>query len=199
MSHPIPTDSTSESFLRTSLPRLQELSRNVWWSWTPVAHQLFEVLDQTLWRLTHHNPVKQLQEIKPDRLAQLAEDIVFRRQYAAAIKASDDYMEARDHWFGTQHLHWAHSPIAYFSAEFGLHNSVPIYSGGLGVLAGDHLKEANDLGIPLVGVSFMHSQAYFRQVIGPDGWQEAVYEQFNRHASPIEPASHPRVNSVGLL
>ena len=188
MTHIPKTRSKYETFLHDSLPRLRELSNNLWWSWTPKSRRLFEVLDQTLWRLTHHNPVKQLQEVKPDRLQQLAEDIVFRRRYVEALKTFDEYMAAQDHWFGTKYSALAHSPIAYFSAEFGLHNSVPIYSGGLGILAGDHLKEASDLGIPLVGVSFMYGQAYFRQVIGSDGWQEAVYEYLDREASPIQPA-----------
>ena len=172
-------------------PRLTELSMNLWWSWTPVARHLFESLDQTLWRDTHHNPVKQLQEVKPERLASLVKNVVFTRQYEAAVKAYDEYMTRTDHWFGSRFPHIANAPIAYFSAEFGLHNSIPIYSGGLGVLAGDHLKEASDLGIPLVGMSFMYSQAYFRQVIGPDGWQQAVHDRFDRHASAIQPALLP--------
>lgn len=174
-----------------SLARLQDLASNLWWSWTPQARQVFEALDQTLWRHTQHNPIKQLQEVKPDRLAKLSEDIVFVRHYTAALKAFDEYLAATDHWFGRHYPHLVNSPIAYFSAEFGLHNSVPIYSGGLGILAGDHLKEASDLGIPLVGVSFMYSQSYFRQIVGPDGWQEAVYESFNREESPIQPALTP--------
>jgi len=175
----------------THFSRLTELSMNLWWSWTPVGRQVFENLDQTLWRHTHHNPVKQLQDLKPERLAHLTQDVVFTRQYEAAVKAFDEYMTKTDHWFGTHFPHVGNTPIGYFSAEFGLHNSVPIYSGGLGVLAGDHLKEASDLGIPLVGVSFMYSQAYFRQVIGADGWQEAVNERFDRSSSAIQPAILP--------
>lgn len=171
--------------------RLHELSMNVWWSWTPAARQVFENLDQTVWRQTHHNPVKQLQEISPEQLESLSRDVVFTRQYEAAVKAYDAYMNQTDHWFGVHFPHVADAPIGYFSAEFGLHNSIPIYSGGLGVLAGDHLKEASDLGIPLVGVSFMYSQAYFRQVIGPDGWQEAVNDRFDRDSSAIQPAVLP--------
>ena len=171
--------------------RLHELSMNIWWSWTPVVRQVFQSLDQTLWRQTHHNPVKLLQEITPERLSNLTQDVVLTRQYQAAVKAYDDYMSKTDHWFGSRFPHVATAPIAYFSAEFGLHNSIPIYSGGLGVLAGDHLKEASDLGIPLVAVSFMYSQAYFRQVIGPDGWQEAINERFDRNASAIQSALLP--------
>ncbi len=175
----------------THFPRLHELSMNVWWSWTPVVRQVFESLDQTLWRQTHHNPVKLLQEVKPERLAALSQDVIFTRKYEAAVKAYDEYMTKTDHWFGLNFPQVANAPIGYFSAEFGLHNSIPIYSGGLGVLAGDHLKEASDLGIPLVGMSFMYSQAYFRQVIGSDGWQEAINERFDRTSSAIQPALLP--------
>ena len=177
--------------LPREIQRLHDLALNVWWSWTPQARELFEQFDPTLWRLTHHNPIKQLQEASPDHLAALSHNALFLRQYQAAVKAHDDYMSATDHWFGVNFPHLQHLVIAYFSAEFGLHNSVPIYSGGLGILAGDHLKEASDLGIPIVGMGFMYSQAYFRQVVNPDGWQEALYEPFDRSASPIRPALTP--------
>ena len=181
--------------MSTSLPpellRLNDLAHNIWWSWTPAARELFEQFDQTLWRLTQHNPVKQLQEVKPDRVASLSRNVVFLRQYQAAVKAHDEYMTSTDHWFGTQYPQLRRLVVAYFSAEFGLHSSMPLYSGGLGVLAGDHLKEASDLGVPIVGIGFMYNHAYFRQVVNPDGWQEAVYEPFDPTASPIRPALTP--------
>lgn len=180
---------------RVSLPgdlnRLSELAHNLWWSWKPEARQLFETIDPTLWRLSHHNPVKLLQDCKPDRLASLNEDPVFVRQYSAVLKAFDQYMTGGDTWFIRQYPTAGRPTIAYFSAEFGLHNSVPIYSGGLGILAGDHCKEASDLGIPLVGLGFMYPQGYFHQRITPDGWQEAHYEPFNQLESPITPALTP--------
>ena len=156
-----------------------------------MARELFEHFDQTLWRLTQHNPVKQLQAATPERLAVLSRDVLFLRQYQAAVKAHDDYMASTDHWYAKQYPQLQHGVIGYFSAEFGLHSSIPLYSGGLGVLAGDHLKEASDLGIPIVGVGFMYSHAYFRQVVNADGWQEAVYEPFDQSASPIRPALIP--------
>jgi len=177
--------------LPREIQRLNDLAHNVWWSWTPLARELFEQFDPALWRLTHHNPIKQLQEASPDHLTALSRNALFLRQYEAAVKAYDDYMSATDHWFGVKFPHLQHLVIAYFSAEFGLHISVPIYSGGLGILAGDHLKEASDLGIPIVGMGFMYSHAYFRQVVNPDGWQEAVYEPFDRSASPIRPSMTP--------
>lgn len=171
----------------SNLQRLPDLAMNLWWSWTPIARELFEHLDPTLWRLTHHNPVRELQMVSQERLDLVSRDAVFLRLYHAAVKAFDEYMAATDHWFGRTYPAFQDHRIAYFSAEFGLHNSLPLYSGGLGILAGDHLKEASDLGVPLVGIGFMYSQAYFRQVVNADGWQVAVYDPFDRQASPIQP------------
>ncbi|HJU05353.1 MAG TPA: alpha-glucan family phosphorylase [Nitrospiraceae bacterium] len=177
--------------LQGGLNRLQELANNLWWSWKPEARVLFETIDPTLWGLSNHNPVKLLQDLKPERLAALAQDQVFIRQYSAVLKAYDQYMASQGTWFMSQYPDLGNRSIAYFSAEFGLHNSVPIYSGGLGILAGDHCKEASDLGIPIAGVGFMYPQGYFRQRITPDGWQEAHYEPFNRLESPINQALTP--------
>lgn len=181
----------SPTRLPTSLARLAELSQNLWWSWTLEARQLFETIDPTLWFLTHHNPVKLLADVKPERLAHLAEDPSYLRQYSAVMKLFDEYRANGRSWFSTQHAASIKNVIAYFSAEFGLHTSIPIYSGGLGILAGDHCKEASDLGVPLVGIGFMYPQGYFRQRITPEGWQEAAYAPFNREDSPIRPALTP--------
>jgi len=181
----------SSGHLPQNLSRLSELAQNLWWSWTPEARQLFEAIDPTLWFLTHHNPVKLLADVKPDRLVRLAEDPSFLRQYSAVFRLFDEYRANKKSWFGTQHADLTKSTIAYFSAEFGLHTSVPIYSGGLGILAGDHCKEASDLGLPLVGIGFMYPQGYFRQRITAEGWQEAAYSPFNREDSPIHPAQTP--------
>lgn len=170
---------------------LSELAHNLWWSWSPEGRSVFSHFDPTLWRLTHHDPMRQLQEIDPSRLEMLRQDMVFLRLYHAAMKAFHAYMGAKDHWFGTTYPQLQGSTIAYFSAEFGLHRSVPLYSGGLGILAGDHLKEASDLGIPLVAVGFMYNQAYFRQVIDAEGWQEAVYDSVDQMVMPIDLARTP--------
>jgi starch phosphorylase len=180
--------SQSTSKIPPSLSRLTELSQNLWWSWTLEARQLFEAIDPTLWVLTHHNPVKLLADVKPKRLAKLADDPSYLRQYSAVFKLFDEYKANGQSWFSTQHKSATKNQIAYFSAEFGLHTSIPIYSGGLGILAGDHCKEASDLGVPLVGVGFMYPQGYFRQRITPEGWQEAAYAPFSREDSPIHPA-----------
>ncbi len=174
-----------------SLVRLTELSQNLWWSWTLEARQLFEAIDPTLWFLTHHNPVKLLADVKPERLAKLAEDPSYLRHYSAVLKMFDEYRANGRSWFSTKHGTEVKSVIAYFSAEFGLHTSIPIYSGGLGILAGDHCKEASDLGVPLVGIGFMYPQGYFKQRITAEGWQEAAYAPFNREDSPIHQALTP--------
>ena len=116
---------------------------------------------------------------------------MFLRLYHAAMNAFHKYLKDQDHWFGQTFPHLSHRRVAYFSAEFGLHRSVPLYSGGLGILAGDHLKEASDLGIPLVAVGFMYNQAYFRQVVDADGWQEAVYDSVDPLRMPVDLARTP--------
>ena len=108
--------------------------------------------------------------MKPGRLIALSRDPGFVRQYSAVLKAYDHYIVPKDTWFANQYPTISTTRIAYFSAEFGLHISIPIYSGGLGILAGDHCKEASDLGIPLVGVGFMYPQGYFSQRITAEGW-----------------------------
>jgi glycogen phosphorylase len=185
------SDMTSNHHLPGGLARLDELAHNLWWSWKPDARRLFETIDPTLWRLSHHNPVKLLHDLKRERLESLNDDPVFIRLYSSVLKAYDEYMGASNTWFAGRYPHLADHKVAYFSAEFGLHSSIPIYSGGLGVLAGDHCKEASDLGIPLVGVGFMYPQGYFHQRMSPDGWQEAEYEPFNRLESPIQQALTP--------
>jgi len=186
-----PTHGYSPSTIPANLVRLTELSQNLWWSWTLEARQLFETIDPTLWFYTHHNPVKLLADVKPERLTQLAEDPTYLRHYSAVLKLFDEYRANGRSWFSTKHADASQNVIAYFSAEFGLHTSVPIYSGGLGILAGDHCKEASDLGVPLVGIGFMYPQGYFRQRITAEGWQEAAYAPFNRDDSPIKPALTP--------
>ncbi|MEK6617269.1 MAG: DUF3417 domain-containing protein, partial [Nitrospirota bacterium] len=114
----------SPGTLPGGLVRLQELAHNLWWSWKPEARRLFEAIDPTLWRLTHHNPVKLLHDLKPDRFAALGEDPVFVRQYSGVLKAYDEYMTAKGTWFGNQYPTLSACTIAYFSAELGLHNSI---------------------------------------------------------------------------
>jgi len=130
-----PIDSV-HTHIPASLARLSELSLNIWWSWTVEARQLFEAIDPTLWFYTHHNPVKLLADVSPERLTKLADDPSYLRQYSAVLKLFDEYKANGRSWFSTKHAGEVKNIIAYFSAEFGLHTSIPIYSGGLGILAG---------------------------------------------------------------
>ncbi|MFW6042084.1 MAG: alpha-glucan family phosphorylase [Chloroflexota bacterium] len=186
--------------LREKMPekinRLPELAYNLWWSWNPYARALFKRLDYTLWRSTQHNPVQMLQEISQERLQAAAEDSAFYRHYNKVMMELDREIENGHLWFPETYPELAKRPVAYFSAEFGLHNSLPIYSGGLGILSGDHAKEASDLGIPLVGVGFMYPQGYFRQRIPSHGWQEAIYEQLDMNQAPIRPVTDEHGNDV---
>jgi glycogen phosphorylase len=172
------------------LHRLSELAADLWWTWNSEAREVFRRLDYPLWRQTAHNPVLMLQQISQEMLNLAAGDGRFLATYDAAVKALDDARSARDTWW-QKRFPDATGPIAYFSAEFALHQSLPIYAGGLGVLAGDHCKEAGDLGIPLIGVGFMYPQGYFHQTVSPEGWQQEVYERLNWGQAPVEPAITP--------
>src|SRR4051812_41250529 len=166
--------------------RLADLAYNLWWGWHLQARELFAAIGQTLWSLTAHNPVKLLREVKPERFAALAHDPAFLRRYDAVMMDFDADLTTPDTWLAHSAPELLRTPIAYFSAEFGIHSSLPIYGGGLGILAGDHCKEASDLGVSLVGVGFMYPQGYFHQRLSVDGRQEAVYEYLDRAKAPLE-------------
>ncbi|MEA3376947.1 MAG: alpha-glucan family phosphorylase [Chloroflexota bacterium] len=170
------------------IARLEELAYNFWWSWHREARDLFKMLDYTLWRTTSHNPVQMLLEVTPERLTKVAADPLFLRRYDAVTIALDADLKNGHLWFPAKYPDLTNRPVAYFSAEFGLHRSLPIYSGGLGVLAGDHCKEASDIGLPFVAVGFLYEMGYFRQRITPDGWQEASYPHFEPEEVAIRQA-----------
>lgn len=168
--------------------RLHELALDLWWSWDSRARQVFRRLDYELWRATAHNPVKMLQTISTERLAAAAAEPEYLQAYDEAIFGLDQARSGAHPWWKERAGTVNGGVIAYFSAEFALHQSLPIYAGGLGVLAGDHCKEAADLGVPLVGVGFMYPQGYFHQRMSNDGWQEERYERISWTEAPIEAA-----------
>ncbi|MBI4423886.1 MAG: alpha-glucan family phosphorylase [Elusimicrobia bacterium] len=180
----------SDLRLPDRLARLRDLSYNLWWSWHPEARALFKAVDRTLWKTTNHNPVRLLKTITPERIVALAKDAGFLRYYDAVISDFDAYLADQRTWFRTSYPA-GRGPIAYFSAEFGVHNSLPIYSGGLGILAGDHCKSASDLGVPLIGVGFMYPQGYVHQKVGIEGWQQNIYDHIDWNAAPVEPVLRP--------
>jgi starch phosphorylase len=179
---------TLSSKLPSRIERLEELAYNFWWSWHREARDLFKMLDYTLWRTTSHNPVQMLLEVSPERLEEVASDPLFLRHYDAVMMALDADVKNGHLWFPNQYPELTDRPVAYFSAEFGLHRSLPIYSGGLGVLAGDHCKESSDIGLPFVAVGFLYEMGYFQQRITPDGWQEATYPRFEPQEVAIRQA-----------
>lgn len=176
--------------------RLHELAYNLWWTWTPDAQALYAHIDSELWAKTEHNAVRMLLEASPERLSALAGDAALLNAYDRVITAFDAYMRPDSTWLSRTYPNDAGKTIAYFSAEFGLHESLPIYSGGLGILSGDHCKEASDLGLPLVGVGFLYPQGYFRQRLTRDGQQEALYEKLRFSEVAARPATDPDGSEV---
>ena len=160
---------------------------NVSWSWKRHARRVFQALDDSLWHLTRHNPIAILRRVDPGRLSECARDPRFLAEYDAMMEEFRREREWQDTWFAADYADLPRErPVAYFCAEFGLHNSVPIYSGGLGVLAGDHCKASSDLGVPLVGVGLFYTKGYFDQKLRLDGWQEDSDERFDVVNAPLE-------------
>src|SRR5260370_23557723 len=176
------------------LQALQKLAYNCWWCWNPEAISLFRRIDADLFETVEHSPVKLLSVLEPSRLERLLRDDGFLAHMDRVEQTFDNYMAATT-WFH-ETLGEGIAPgagvsavrIAYFSAEFGLHESIPVYSGGLGVLAGDHIKSASDLDIPLIGVGLFYGQGYFRQRLDRGGWQHEEYLQVDVNQLPMEPA-----------
>ena len=180
------------------ISRLYELAYNLWWSWQPKARALYSTLDTDLWEETGHNPVRFLSEVDPARLEKAAHQSDYLQRYDSILSNFDAYMQpqARETWFSRTYPELSNKTIAYFSAEFGLHEALPIYSGGLGILSGDHCKEASDLGLPFVGVGFLYPQGYFRQSITREGIQEASYDKLHFSEAPAIPATDVDGNEV---
>ncbi len=190
----------SADLLFTPIPqriaRLRDLAYNLWWAWHPEAQDLYRLIDPDLWEEDYHNPVDFLRDVRQRRLESAATSEAYLNTYDQVMASFDRYIHADDTWFIQKHPEARNETIAYFSAEFGLHESLPIYSGGLGVLAGDHAKEASDLGLPFVAVGFIYPQGYFRQQLDHSGWQEAIYSKLNFADVPATPAVTPQGHEV---
>lgn len=167
------------------LSGLIDLAYNLWWSWHPEARVLFKEINQQAWKQSVHNPVKMLQEIPAEFIEGVLTNPEYMRRYDIIMNRFSQYMANHRGWFAEHYATTRPLTIAYFSAEYGLHHSLPFYAGGLGFLAGDHLKECSDLGVPIVGVGFAYSEGYLHQHINADGWQENITETLNRDATPI--------------
>ncbi len=185
-----PTE-TGQPPLPERISGLAAVATNLSWSWSRDARALFREVDEALWHLTRHNPIELLRRVDPARLAGCAQDPAFLKRYDALVEWNGFVAATHDTWFETSYPDLAPRVIAYFCAEFGLHASVPIYSGGLGVLAGDHCKSASDLGVPLVGVGLFYTKGYSDQRLRLDGWQEDAEERFDLAATPLEQVRGP--------
>ena len=173
------------------IERLGELALDLWWTWNPNARNVFRGLDYTLWRTTAHNPVRMLRLLPAERLTAASRDQTFLDLYDKALTDLDPTRRATGSWWSSRMPDLPGRSIAYFSAEFALHQSLPIYAGGLGVLAGDICKESSDLGLPMIGVGFMYPQGYFHQHLSADGWQRESYEKLTWADAPVTPAITP--------
>jgi len=169
--------------------RLAALAQNLWWSWDNESVSLFRDLDPVLWQQCDHNPIAMLQQIHVDRLELRAAQMALHGRINHAYRRMQEYLKSKHTWGARNASVLGARPVAYFSAEFGLHESMPIYSGGLGILAGDHLKSASDLGIPLVGIGLYYDQGYFRQRLDRDGWQHEEYIDVDHRLLPMQPAT----------
>ncbi|HEY6872902.1 MAG TPA: glycosyltransferase family 1 protein [Geobacteraceae bacterium] len=170
--------------LPQELAALQRIAYNLWWTWEPEAIELFRRLDPELWQKTRHNPVEMLGILQQATFDGLKSDEGFMSHLAQVDERLAAYLAAKT-WYDKTYNGEKPLRIAYFSMEFGLHESLPVYSGGLGVLAGDHLKSASDLGIPLVGVGLLYRQGYFRQYLNIEGWQQEFYPENDFYNLPL--------------
>jgi starch phosphorylase len=177
---------TLDRFIAPTRERLWALARNLWWSWDHDATGVLRDLDPVRFRQLNHNPISMLAEIPLDGIERRAQQLVLHSRINYAYRRQREYLEADRTWGAKNAGILRPRPVAYFSAEFGLHESIPIYSGGLGVLAGDHIKSASDLGIPLIGIGLFYGQGYFRQRLDRNGWQQEEYLETDVNELPME-------------
>ena len=178
--------------LPKNINRLQEIANNLWWSWNTEFLRLFKKIDMDLWENVEKNPVKFLRRVSQEKLEKAANDDKFVKEYNKVVKNFDDYMKSKDTWFNKHYPENKNDLIAYFSAEYGLDQTLPIYSGGLGILSGDHLKSASDLGIPLIGIGLLYKNGYFHQKIEGYGTQTSEYNDIDLDEVPINPVKNEK-------
>ena len=181
---------------KTIHDKCMALANNLWWSWHPEVIDLFRSLDPIRWRQLGHNPIAQLREFTPERLEQRVSELVLVTRIDQAYRRLKEYTERKTDWAQKNVGVLGSQPVAYFSLEFGVHESVPIYSGGLGVLSGDHIKSASGLGVPLVAIGLFYNQGYFKQFLNTNGWQQEEYLDTMVEYLPLEPALDKNGNKV---
>ena len=167
--------------------RINEIANNLWWSWNTDFLRLFKMMDIDLWERCNKNPIKFLKSVAQEKLENASKDLQFIKEYDKVVSDFDGYMNSKNTWFSSKYPDNRNDLIAYFSAEYGLDQTIAIYSGGLGILSGDHLKSASDLGIPLVAVGLLYKNGYFNQRIDKYGMQQAEYRDLDLYDLPINP------------
>ena len=180
------------------IEKLGEVANNLWWSWNTEFLRLFQKIDMDLWERCSKNPVKFLKQVSQERLEKSAKDIAFLKEYDKVVENFENYMNSKSTWFANKYPGNKKDLIAYFSAEYGLDQTIPIYSGGLGILSGDHLKSASDLGIPLVGVGLLYKNGYFNQKINGYGQQETEYNNIDLYDLPINPVKDDKGDDLTI-
>ncbi|HEY3838455.1 MAG TPA: alpha-glucan family phosphorylase [Bryobacteraceae bacterium] len=179
---------TLARFIAPAQEKLWSLARNLWWSWDQDTVSLFRSLDPQRWRQLNQNPIALLSEMQLDQIERRADELMLHSRINYAYRRLQEYLHADRTWGAGHAAVMRTRPVGYFSAEFGIHESLPIYSGGLGVLAGDHIKSASDLDIPLIAVGLFYGQGYFRQRLDNHGWQQEQYLQTDVAQLPMEQA-----------
>ena len=172
------------------IEKLSEIANNLWWSWNTEFLRLFQKIDGDLWEISNKNPIKFLKHVSQERLEKVAKDVPFLKEYDKVVENFQGYMTSKSTWFNKMYPEERDDLIAYFSAEYGLDQTIPIYSGGLGILSGDHLKSASDLGIPLVAVGLLYKNGYFNQKIDGNGNQQTEYNDIDLYDLPINPVKN---------
>ena len=182
--------------LPDKIKRLTEIANNLWWSWNTEFLKLFQLIDIDLWETVGKNPIKFLKLVNQDKIEQISEDLEFLKQYNKVVENFDNYMNSKDTWFSKKYAGNKNDLIAYFSAEYGLDEIIPIYSGGLGILSGDHLKSASDLGLPFVAIGLLYKNGYFHQKINSRGEQCSEYHNIDLYNLPILPVKDKMEDDV---
>ena len=173
------TEPLTSAELTDLIHGLNRLARNLWWTWNQEAQEIFQQLSPRAWQNLYHNAVAVLHEVSDYELRTRLQEPAFAADVRDVLKRFNAYMGERDTWAAQNAQKLEGKPVAYFSAEFGLHETLPIAAGGLGILAGDHAKSASDLGLPFVGISLFYRQGYFMQTINEENWQTEYYSRLN--------------------
>src|SRR3989441_2695833 len=166
---------------------LNRLARNLWWTWNQESQEIFQELSPRCWQNLYHNAVAVLQEVSDYELRVRLQDVDFARRIREVVQSFEAYMKDTNSWSKQNAPALITNPVAYFTAEFGFHETLPIAAGGLGILAGDHAKSASDLGLGFVGMSLFYREGYFQQAINQDNWQTEYYTLLNPKTLPVEP------------